>query len=352
MTSMINIAQRDIVFPCGPDERILDAAERAGYVVPYGCRKGVCGTCRGKLTKGSVKVAPSGSHRVAGEDILYCMAVPQGSVELAPAWIEKRAPPVRSIVETVVHRMVWKSPEVVALQLRLPIGRRIHFRPGQYVRAIMADETSRNYSIANPPQLNDILDLHVRRIPGGRFSDHFIGTLTVGSVIKIDLPYGLFSWSEDVTRPAILLATGTGFAPLKSMIEDIIRRGVTKPLHLFWGGERECDLYDRALVQAWTRRHSWIDFTPVLAKPDADWTGSRGYVQEAALARHPDLSDSEVYACGNPVMIGAARTLLARDGGLRAGSFRSDAFVPSGEIEPARRGDAVLVVDNPEMARS
>jgi CDP-4-dehydro-6-deoxyglucose reductase len=335
MTSMINIAQRDIAFPCGSEECILDAAERAGYAVPYGCRKGVCGTCRGKLIRGSVKVGPSGSYRTAGEDILYCMAVPQGSVELAPTWIEKRKPPARSIVETVVHRMEWLSPDVVALRLRLPIGRRIHFSSGQYVRAIMPDETSRNYSIANPPQLNDVIDLHVRRIPGGLFSDSFVGTLRAGSVIKIDLPYGLFSWSEDVTRRAILLATGTGFAPLKSMIEDLIRRRVAKPIHLFWGGERETDLYDRALVQAWTKQNPWINFTPVLARPDMNWTGSKGFVQEAALASHSDLTGYEVYACGNPVMISEARTLFVRCGGLKAESFRSDAFVPSGQLSGA-----------------
>lgn len=206
----------------------------------------------------------------------------------------------------------------------------------------MADQTSRNYSIANPPQLNDVLDLHVRHIPGGRFSDHFVGMLRAGSVIKVDLPYGLFSWSEDISRRAILLATGTGFAPLKSMIEYLIRSGVTKPIHLFWGGERETDLYDRALVQAWTRRHPWINFTPVLTKPDAGWTGLRGYVQEAALRRHADLSDYEVYACGNPIMISEARTLLTREGGLKAQSFRSDAFVPSGETLPT--GSGVLAI--------
>lgn len=331
MTSQVSIAETDISFPCEPDERILDAAERAGYTMAYSCRKGVCVTCRSGLTKGSVKIAPFGSPRQAGEDILCCMATPDGPVEIAPPWIEQRRQPERARHDVLVHKIEDRSKEVAILHLRLPIGRRVHFAAGQYVTVMMEGGDSRNYSIANPPHLNDIVELHIRRVPGGQFSDAVLNSLKPGSFLDIELPFGLFSWSEDVTRPAIMLATGTGFAPLKSMIRELIRQRIFRPVHLFWGGEREADIYDRALVEGWVKTLPWFSFTPVLASPDADWHGATGFVQDAVLSHYADLSGHEVYACGNPMMIDHARKLLSERGGLPADAFHSDSFVFSGQ---------------------
>jgi CDP-4-dehydro-6-deoxyglucose reductase/3-phenylpropionate/trans-cinnamate dioxygenase ferredoxin reductase subunit len=333
VTSLVSIAGTDISFPCEPDERILDAAERAGYTMAYSCRKGVCVTCRSGLTKGSVKIAPFGSPRQAGEDILCCMAMPDGPVEIAPPWIKERRQPERARYDVLVHKIEDRSKDVAVLHLRLPIGRRVPFSAGQYVTVMMAGGDSRNYSIANPPHLNDIVELHVRRVPGGQFSDRVLNSLQPGSMLDIELPFGLFSWSEDVALPAILLATGTGFAPLKSMIRELIQNRVSRPVHLFWGGEREADIYDRTLVETWAKSLPWFSFTPVLASPDAGWAGATGFVQDAVLARYPNLSAHEVYACGNPVMITYASKLLTERGALAADRFHSDAFVFSGQAE-------------------
>ena len=310
MTSHVSIAGKDIGFPCAADERILDAAERAGYTMAYSCRKGVCETCRGTLTKGSVKLAPFGSRRQAGDEILCCMAIPDGPVEIAPPWIEKRRQPDRSRVSALVHKIVERSPDVSEIQLRLPIGRRVAFSAGQYVTVLMEDGNTRNYSMANAPQKNDIVDLHVRRIQGGLFSDRILRNLAPGSCLDLELPFGLFTWSEHFSRPAVLLATGTGFAPLKSMIQDLVARGVDRPVHLFWGGEREADIYDLALTRAWAEALPWFKVTPVLASPDAAWGGATGFVQDAVLAHYDNLAGHEVYACGNPMMIDQARALL------------------------------------------
>lgn len=333
MTSQISIAGTDISFPCEPDERILDAAERAGYTMAYSCRKGVCVTCRSSLTKGSVKIAPFGSPRQAGEDILCCMAMPDGPVEIAPPWIKERRQPDRVRMQALVQKIEERSSEVTVLHLRLPIGRRVPFSAGQYVTVMMEGGDSRNYSIANPPHLNDIVELHVRRVPGGMFSDRVLSSLAPGSYLDLELPFGLFTWSEDHSRPAIMLATGTGFAPLKSMIRDLIQRRLSKPVHLFWGGERESDIYDRALVEGWAKSLPWFSFTPVLANPDASWEGARGFVQDAVRAQYPDLSDHEIYACGNPIMIAHARALLTEQCALAPNAFYSDAFVFSGQQE-------------------
>jgi CDP-4-dehydro-6-deoxyglucose reductase/3-phenylpropionate/trans-cinnamate dioxygenase ferredoxin reductase subunit len=333
VTSQVSIAGTDISFPCEPEERILDAAERAGYTMAYSCRKGVCVTCRSSLTKGSVTIAPFGSPRQAGEDILCCMAMPDGPVEIAPPWIKERRQPDRALMNMLVHKIEERSKEVSVLHLRLPIGRRVPFSAGQYATVLMEDGESRNYSIANPPQLNDIVELHVRRIPRGMFSDRVLSSLKPGSFLKIELPFGLFTWSDDHSGPAIMLATGTGFAPLKSMIRDLIHCKISRPVHLFWGGEREADIYDRALVEGWAKTLPWFSFTPVLANPDGSWEGTTGFVQNAVLAQYADLSGHEVYACGNPIMIAQARGLLAEQRSLSPDAFYSDAFVFSGQLE-------------------
>lgn len=332
MTSQVSIAGTDISFPCEPDERILDAAERAGYTMAYSCRKGVCVTCRSGLTRGSVKIAPFGSPRQAGEDILCCMAMPDGPVEIAPPWIKERRQPDRARMNLLVHKIEDRSPEVAVLHLRPPIGRRVPFAAGQYVTVMMDGGDSRNYSLANPPHLNDVVELHVRRVPGGQFSDRILNSLTPGSFLDIEFPFGLFGWSEDAARPAILLATGTGFAPLKSMVRELIQKRISRPVHLFWGGEREADIYDRALVEGWAKTLPWFSFTPVLASPDAGWQGATGFVQDAVLSRYADLSGHEVYACGNPIMIDHARALLTGRGGLSPDAFHSDSFVFSGQL--------------------
>ncbi|WP_145206127.1 FAD-binding oxidoreductase [Sphingobium sp. B2] len=335
MTSLVSIANSDISFPCEPDERILDAAERAGYTMAYSCRKGVCVTCRSNLTQGKVKIAPFGSPKHAGEEILCCMAIPDGPVEIAPPWIEERRQPARVSINVTVHKMDQRSDNVAILHLRLPIGRRVPFAAGQYISVAMEGGESRNYSIANPPRLNDIVELHVRHIPGGMFSDTVLKKLRPGDVLNIALPFGLFTWSDDHSVPAIMLATGTGFAPLKSMIQELIDRKISRPVHLFWGGEREADIYELELVTSWARRLSWFDFTPVLANPGTGWTGERGFVQNAVTGRYDDLSGYSVYACGNPIMIEQARALLVEQRSLSAENFHSDAFVFSGQAEIA-----------------
>ncbi len=334
MTSTVFISARDMSFSCESNERILDAAERAGYTMPYSCRKGVCETCRCLLSKGSVSMGPFGSRKHAGETILPCMATAEGAIECTPAWIEKRPAVDRTRVEALVHQITARSPSVSVLRLRLPIGRRARFIAGQYVSVLLEDGQSRNYSIANPPHLSDVIHLHVRRVPGGQFSDAALRTLAPGDHLEIELPFGLLGWTEERVRPAILLATGTGFAPLKSMIESLIHRGMTRPVHLFWGGERREDIYESALVKKWCETLSWFRFTAVLASPDRGWDRPAGFVQNEVAAQYDDLSDHEIYACGNPSMIGQAKALFIRERGLSPADFYSDAFVPSAAGPP------------------
>ena len=312
--------------------------------MPYSCRKGVCETCNCLLSKGTGTVAPLGHRKHAGDRILSCMASPEGAVEITPAWIERRPILDRIRVKALLYRIVDRSSSVAVLQLRLPIGRHVKFNAGQYVNVLLNNGQSRNYSIANAPHLSDVIHLHVRRVPGGQFSDLTLNALSPGSTVDIELPFGLFGWSEENARPAILLATGTGFAPLKSMLEDLIRRDSTRKVHLFWGGNCAEDIYEFALMTKWSETLPWFRFSAVLATPAATWQGEVGFVQNAAGARYRDLSSHEVYACGNPMMIGQAKTLLTGECNLSPQYFFADAFLPSavpskfdvGDTEPSR----------------
>jgi CDP-4-dehydro-6-deoxyglucose reductase/3-phenylpropionate/trans-cinnamate dioxygenase ferredoxin reductase subunit len=195
---------------------------------------------------------------------------------------------------------------------------------------------SRNFSMANAPQDNDGVELHVRHVPGGRFSDGIVGRLTPGDVLHVELPYGEFCIDEqtpddDGTRPLVLLATGTGFGPIRSIVTDHVRRRLDRPMHLYWGGRRRDDLYDAALATRWARELPWFSFTPVLTDPDPEWAGRRGLVHRAVLEDLADLSEHEVFACGNPAMIGAAEADFTAEAGLPPAQYHRDAYLPSGE---------------------
>ncbi|MDF1598651.1 FAD-binding oxidoreductase, partial [Mesorhizobium sp. YIM 152430] len=224
-------------------ETVLDAADRAGYAIPYSCRKGVCSSCRGGIAAGEAMVRGQGHQTGPADEVLLCQARPLSDLEITPARIQKVEPVQRKILDAKVRKVVRPAPDVAVIHLRLPIGQRAPFRAGQYLRVLMEDDDSRNYSMANPPQKNDGLELHIRHVPGGKFSEQVLGTLDKGTVLRVELPYGEFCLSDEDGMDAVLLATGTGFAPMKSLIENQIALGAERPLKLYWGVNTEADLY-------------------------------------------------------------------------------------------------------------
>jgi len=334
MTVRISIASSDISFACKADETILDATERAGFTIPYSCRKGVCSSCEGRLISGDVTVRGQGAQRGPAEGVLFCQARPHTDVEIAPAWIRNLAPIARKVFKAKVWQVSRPIADVAVIRLRLPIGQRVIFSAGQYLRVLMPGGDSRNYSMANAPHRNDEIELHIRQVPGGMFSQRILPNLAKGSSLEIELPYGEFRLSENDDVPAILLATGTGFAPIKSMIEHNIRSGSRRRLHLYWGANTEADLYMQELPRGWAEKHDWFTFTPVVSAPSSNWEGRTGFVHKAVQEDYPDMSALEVYACGAPVMIDAARRDFSAFSGLPPSAFFSDAFVSSGDPEP------------------
>jgi CDP-4-dehydro-6-deoxyglucose reductase/3-phenylpropionate/trans-cinnamate dioxygenase ferredoxin reductase subunit len=335
MSYLVTVADTDVAFPCDGDETVLDAAERAGFSLPYSCRKGVCSTCEAGLPAGSVEVRGRGPAQGPAQGVLLCQARPRSDLAIAPTRIARRGPPVRKVLDAKVFRVSRPAEDVTVLQLRFPTGVRAKFRAGQYLRVLLEDGDSRNYSLANPPHESDGAQLHIRHLAGGRFSHTLLPGLEKGASVRVELPYGEFSLNEESHKPVILVVTGTGFAPAKSIIEDQLKRGGGRPIHLYWGGRRREDLYLAELPAGWAARAPWFAFTPVLSQPGADWSGRTGRVHQAVLEDHPDLRGHEVYACGNPSMTAAAAEAFRDLAGLDPADFYCDAFVPSGAPEPS-----------------
>jgi NAD(P)H-flavin reductase/ferredoxin len=328
----IRIAHSEIAFPCARGETLLDAAHRAGLDIPYSCRKGVCLTCKGAVLTGTVE-APGGpvvATAGAVAEALFCQARPRSDLVVAPRRVAR---PLALFhpreVETRIFRRQAIAPGVVRLELRHPIGQRVAFRAGQSLEVVLPDGTRRSYSMANSPGEADGVELHIRVHPGGAFSDRLLRGLAPGAPLRLVLPFGEVAPNANTDKPLLLLATGTGFAPIASILREAVRRRWRRRLALYRGGRVEEDLYLRDLVARCGRRLPGFRTVEVLSRPAAGWAGRSGHVQHAAAEAWPDMRGVEVYAAGSPAMVAGARMLLAERCGLPADAFFSDAFVAS-----------------------
>jgi NAD(P)H-flavin reductase/ferredoxin len=333
MSYQVEIAGTDYRFACAADESVLDAAQRAGLELPYSCKKGICGNCRGKVTQGSVQMSGateglSPSEREAGF-VLYCRAKPSSDLVLDPVEVRRADPSARRVVQAKVFRLSRPAPDVTILQLRFPAGKRVKFRAGQYLQILLDDGERRSFSMANSPTVTDGAQLHIRHVGGGRFSGTVLPQLEQGDTLNVELPYGDFYLREDSDKPIVFVASGTGFAPIQSIVDYAIARDVRRPMHLYWGARREEDLYALDVPARWIAKRPDFRFVPVLSEPDLEsgWTGRTGLVHRAVMDDHATLADVQVYACGAPVMTRAAREDFTTLRGLPEAEFFSDAFV-------------------------
>ena len=335
MQHIIHVEGRDIEFACSPDESVLDGVLAAGYEIPYSCRSGICGSCRGKVVSGEVSGGKGEgvlSEEERGEGhVLLCQAKPCSDLSVAVRDIERRDPDASKTVVAKVYRMTRAAPDVTILQLRFPAGTRVRFKAGQYLHVHTADGSIRHFSMANPPQLNDGVELHIRHVPGGKFSSHVANGLEAGQTLDVSLPFGDFYLRDDSAKPMVLVAGGTGFAPIKSIVEDAIKRKSTRPMVVYWGARQIEDLYLADLPRKWAEKYPWFSFVPVLSEggPDNGWGGRTGWVHQAVMDDFPSLAEHEVYACGAPAMINAARQGFVGERGLDRDAFYCDAFAPS-----------------------
>ena len=316
------------------DEPILAAAIRQGIGLPYGCRDGACGSCKSRLLEGRVI---HGAHQLKAlslqeEDaglILTCCATPQ-----TDCTVEARTVP--GVGQFAVQKMPCRvtsierpAPDVALLKLQLPANVRFQYFAGQYIEFILKDGSRRSYSMANAPEnAPGGLELHVRHMPGGKFTDHLFGAMKEKEILRMEGPFGSFFLREESAKPMVLLASGTGFAPIKAIIEHMQLAAIDRPAVLYWGCRSKADLYLHDWAQQAAAQMPNLTYVPVLSepRPEDGWTGRTGFVHQVVMADLPDLSGHQVYACGAPVMVDAARSDFASRCGLPADEFYADAF--------------------------
>ena len=295
-------------------ETVLDAALRQGTVFPYSCRGGTCGSCKATLLSGEIKYATDDLPALSEQDardnlILLCQAQPVTDIEIEVNEMSARADIQIKMLPCRVSRMERLAHDVMGLHLKLPATQTLPYLAGQYIDIIMRDGRRRSFSLASRPLPGQELELHIRHVPGGRFSGMVFESLSVKDLLRFQGPFGTFFLREDSDRPVILMAGGTGFAPIKSILEQAFHAGIQRRFHLFWGVRQRRDLYHHELVSSWAEQQDNFRYTPVLseAAADDDWNGETGFVHQAVAASYPDLSGYEIYASGPPIMIESAQ---------------------------------------------
>ena len=319
------------------NETILSAAIRQGIGLPYGCKDGACGSCKCKLLSGSVTHGPHQAKALSAEEeaagyVLTCCGVAHSDVVLESRQVtEAGAFPIRKM-PVRVRALTRLSHDVMQIQLQLPAGEPMQFHAGQYIEFILRDGARRSYSMGNAPHtLHEPgagVELHVRHMPGGKFTDHVFGLMKEKEILRVEGPFGSFFLREDSDKPIVLLASGTGFAPIKALLEHMRHKGITRPTALYWGGRRPGDLYMDAWVREQAAALPWLRYVPVVsnALPEDAWTGRTGFVHQAVLDDFADLSGHQVYACGAPIVVESARTAYTAQRGLPAEEFFADSF--------------------------
>lgn len=328
MSFQIRTERSDHRFDAEPGETVLAAALRQGVRLPYGCRNGTCGSCVARLVAGRIEYPSGKTEALEGlpdGSCLTCQAVPVSDLVLGVTEVNAVA---EIAVRTLPCRVVRKeqlSDDVVRLLLKLPEGQRLQFLAGQYLEFILRDGRRRAFSFANAPHDDAYIELHVRRVPHGHFTDYVFDELQEKTILRFQGPLGTFVVREESNRPMILMAGGTGFAPLKAMIEHAFHMGSQRPMHLYWGARARRDLYLPDLPLGWAQTHAGFAYTPVLSEPEPDWRGRSGFVHQAVAADHPDMSGFEVYMSGPPAMVHAGRVAFSANG-LSVDNMFSDAF--------------------------
>ena len=312
---------------------MLAAGIRQGIGLPYGCKDGACGSCKCKKLEGTVVHGAHQAKALSAEEeaagfVLTCCGVAQSDVVLESRQVtEAGAFPVRKMPARV-SSLERKSHDVMIVRLQLPANDPFNYRPGQYVEFLLRDGSRRSYSMANAPHNGPGLELHVRHMPGGKFTDHVFGVMKEKEIQRIEGPFGSFFLREDSDKPMVLLASGTGFAPIKALIEHMQFQGIKRRATLYWGGRRPEDLYMDDWVRTKLLEMPNLDYVPVIsdALPQDAWTGRTGFVHRAVLEDLPDLSGYQVYACGAPIVVDSARNDYCELAGLAEEEFFADAF--------------------------
>lgn len=334
MTWTVKISNSNREFVVDDGETVLTAALRQHVFLPYGCRDGACGSCRARLLEGKVnypKGMPPALAQDTGDGVILCQAQPLSDLVIEAEVLDRVAGLEPRILPCRVTRLQRLAHDVMGVSLRLPKNQHLEFLAGQYIDILLSGNRHRSYSLANAPADEGDLELHIRKVEGGLFTTRLFKEMKEKELLRMRGPMGTFFLREG-SGPVLLVAGGTGFAPMSSIIQQAIHDGSTRPIHLYWGVRSLHDLYCHELCTRWAARHDWLDYTPVLSEPQAEdgWRGATGWVHEAVVTNHADLAGFQVYAAGPPPMIHALRD-AALAAGLDAANLFYDSFEYAGD---------------------
>jgi CDP-4-dehydro-6-deoxyglucose reductase len=344
MTHQVTVQPSGHTFAVPEGETVLASALAAGFHLPYGCRNGACGSCKGKLVAGEIDYgkyqqgALSDDERAAGY-ALFCVARPHTDLTIEVRSIGAVKDIVVRKLPCRVHRLERVADDVIILHLKLPANERLQFLAGQYIEFILKDGSRRSFSMANAPHDDEFLQLHVRHVPGGNFTDHVFGAMKERDILRFEGPLGSF-FLQQSEKPILFVASGTGFAPIKAIVEDAFKKGVDRPMTLYWGARRPKDLYLNELPQKWAAEHPQFKYVPVISDglPEDAWAGRTGFVHRAVMEDFADLSGYQVYACGVPVMVDSARRDFTHERGLPIDEFFADSFTTQADLAKGGAG--------------
>jgi CDP-4-dehydro-6-deoxyglucose reductase len=351
MSHQVTVRPSGRAFTVEGDETILAAALRSGVGLPYGCKNGACGTCKATVLEGEWTQGPHSASALTREEqanrrLLVCCSRPTTDLVVEARELSGFGDiPIRKMPCRVAS-IEMAAPDVAIVTLQLPASERLQFRAGQYLEFILKDGSRRSYSMATAPHADENIALHIRHMPGGVFTDALFGAtqpaVKVRDILRIEAPLGTFFLREDSSRPIVLLASGTGFAPIKAIAEHVFHKRLNRdepgrparPVRLYWGCRSRRDLYLPQLPGQWALEQPNFSYVPVLsdALPDDGWSGRTGFVHRAVMEDLPDLSAWQVYACGAPVMVEAAKRDFTQQRGLPEEQFFADAFTSRADL--------------------
>lgn len=338
MTFRITVSPSGHQFDCSAEDTVLAAGLLAGLGLPHGCKNGACGACKGRILSGQRILGKHQAKTLPPEEeqqgySLFCCTKPLSDLTIEVREVEvgefaSRRLPVR------IAKIEKLSHDVMLVCLQLPATEKFNFRAGQYIELLLRDGKRRSYSMANAAHSSDQISLHIRHMPGGFFTDQLFTTLKERDILRIEGPQGTFYLREDSAKPIMLLASGTGFAPVKALIEHALEQKITRPMTLYWGGRRPADLYMHQLCLDWAKNIPHFNYIPVVsdAMPEDNWTGRTGFVHQAVLDDFSDLSGTQVYACGAPIVVDCAKRDFVTLAKLPSEEFYSDAFISEADL--------------------
>ena len=329
-------------FNAKPGETVLTAALRQGVMLPYSCKNGTCASCKCRLVEGRVQYPYNRPAALDHDDLkngymLACQAVAEGDVTIEATEIEQVADIAVRKLPARVEQIDALTEDVRRIRLKLPRSQRMQFLAGQYIDILLPGGKRRAFSIASSPSEKEFIELHVKYVDGGGFTGHVFDGMKPGEILRLEGPLGMFFVRLNSPRPILMMGGGTGFAPLKAMIEDLIHAGDERPITLYWGVRTEADLYANELIHEFADQHSNFRYVPVLSEPGSNWTGQSGFVHQALLSDHADLSPFEIYMSGPPVMVHSARREFLQ-AGVAEDHLHYDSFDFAPDVPPADGG--------------